>query len=424
MTDLHRLSAAEAAERMAQGRLTSEALVEACLARVAEREPVTGAFQHLDPAKLREAARAADRAQRKSALHGIPVAVKDVIDTEDQPTTYGSVIFAGHYPKQDAACVARLHALGAIPFGKTVTTEFANFHPGKTTNPHNPAHTPGGSSSGSAAAVSDAMVPLAFGTQTAGSVLRPAAYCGIVGFKGSYGWFPTDGICPLAKEYDTLGLFARSVADIRLFRRAMKGDNSVEPVAPVAPRLALVRTRMWSEAEPAAQAMLEAAAKRLAAAGATVHELTLPFDDAELTKTHDVLMAVGCAEAHGALYERERDRLKYTRVLIENGRATKPEVIAAGRAAFLAARAAMKDVFAGCDAILTLASPGEAPKGLAFTGPPIFNRVWTGLYVPCIALPHGRGANNLPLGVQLVGAQGEDAKLLALATWAEARLAG
>jgi amidase len=422
MSELHQLTAAESSERMAQGRLTSETLVEACLARVAERESVTGAFEHLDPAKLREAARAADRAQRKSALHGVPVAVKDVIETADQPTTYGSVIFAGHYPKQDAACVARLRALGAIPFGKTVTTEFANFHPGKTTNPHNPAHTPGGSSSGSAAAVADLMVPLAFGTQTAGSVLRPAAYCGIVGFKGTYGWFPTDGICPLAKEYDTLGLFARSVADIKLFRRAMAGDNPIEPAAPAAPRLALVRTRMWGEAEKAAQAMLEAVARRLAAAGAVVRELTLPFDDGELTKTHDVLMAVGCAEAHGALYERERDRLKYTRVLIENGRATKPEVISAGRAAFVAARAAMKDVFAGCDAILTLASPGEAPKGLAFTGPPIFNRVWTGLYVPCIALPYGRGDNNLPLGLQLVGAHGEDAKLLALAAWAEARL--
>jgi len=247
MPDPLTLSARDAAREIAAGRLSAEALVAACLERIAAREPVVGAWHHLDRAAALAAARCCDTSAPSGPLHGIPIAVKDLIDTVDMPTGYGSAIYEGHRPAADAACVALARAAGAIVLGKTVTTEFACFTAGKTANPHNAAHTPGGSSSGSAAAVGDGMVPLALGTQTAGSVIRPAAYCGVVGFKPSFGVIPRAGVKPLADSLDTIGTMARNVADAAFFAGILGGRPGLRDVAQPAdpPRFGLYQTPMW-----------------------------------------------------------------------------------------------------------------------------------------------------------------------------------
>ncbi|MBL8834729.1 MAG: amidase [Alphaproteobacteria bacterium] len=421
MADLHLLSAAEASRRIARGTLTSEKLVEDCLARIRAREGTIHAWAHLDPAASIAAAREADRSPRLSALHGLPVGVKDICDTADMPTAYGSAIFADHRPKQDAACVKRLRDLGAVVLGKTVTTEFAYFTPGPTANPHDPTRTPGGSSSGSAAAVADFMAPLAFGSQTAGSVIRPAAYCGVVGFKGTHGWFPLDGVVPLAPELDTLGFFARKAEDAVLFRAALMGETDVA-VAPASPRIALVRTQLWDQAEKPAQDALEHAAATLAAKGARVRDVELPFDAAAFNADQITVMAAGAAEALAPIYARDKDRMKRIRELIEQGQKISPEARAAARARAAVARAQIAALFAGFDAILTPAAPGEAPAGLERTGDPVFNRTWTWLGVPCVSLPCGSGPNGMPLAIQFVGPHRSGAVLLALARWAEGAL--
>jgi amidase len=421
MTDLHRLSASEASRQLAARTITSEALVADCLARIAERESAVHAWTYLEQDKALAAARAADASPRKGPLHGIPVGVKDIIDTADMPTTYGSDIYAGNRPKEDAACVKRLRDLGAIVLGKTVTTEFAYFTPGPTTNPHDPGHTPGGSSSGSAAAVADAMVPLAYGSQTAGSVIRPAAFCGVVGFKGSYGWFSLKGVIPLAPELDTLGVFARSVEDAILFRSALLG--ATPPAAPAVPRIALARTRLWDECEAPARAALEQAAQRLGDAGAMVQDVELPFDETAFNADQVLVMAAAAADSLKVIYDTDRARMKRIAELIEHGRKILPTEREAARARGEATRAAMATFFANYDAILTPAARGEAPAGLESTGDPIFNRAWTWLGIPCVSLPFGKGAKGLPLAVQLVGRHKEAAALLALAQWAEQRLA-
>ncbi len=422
MADLHLLTAAEASRRIARGALTSEKLVEDCLARIRAREKEVRAWVHLDPAAAIAAAREADRSPRLSALHGLPVGVKDICDTADMPTAYGSPIFAGHRPQQDAACVKRLRDLGAIVLGKTVTTEFAYFTPGPTANPHDTARTPGGSSSGSAAAVADFMVPLAYGSQTAGSVIRPAAYCGVVGFKGTHGWFPLDGVMPLAPELDTLGFFARKAEDAVLFRAALMGETDVA-VAPAKPRLALARTKLWDQCERAAQDALERAAAVLAAKGASVREVDLPFDALAFNADQITIMAAGAAEALAAIYARDKAKMQRIRELIEQGQKVPPADRAAARARAAAARQQMAGFFADFDAILTPASPGEAPPGLERTGDPVFNRAWTLLGLPCVSLPYGTGPHAMPLALQFVGPHRSGAVLLALARWAEAALA-
>src|SRR6059058_4948125 len=271
MPDPLSLSARAAAQEIAAGRLKAEALTTACLHRIAAREPVVGAWHHLDPEAALAVARHCDASPPSGPLHGIAIAVKDLIDTVDMPTGYGSAIYEGHRPAADAACVALARAAGAIVLGKTVTTEFACFAAGKTANPHDPAHTPGGSSSGSAAAVADFMVPLAIGTQTGGSVIRPAAYCGVVGFKASYSLFPPAGMHPNTESLDTVGIMARSVEDIALFRAALMAIPYDPPAMPErSPRLALCRTPHWDRALPDGKAVLEEAAVRLRAAGAEI----------------------------------------------------------------------------------------------------------------------------------------------------------
>jgi len=275
------LSARAAAQEIAAGRLTAEALMTACLDRIAAREKAVGAWHFLDPAAALAAARQRDSEPPRGPLHGIPIAVKDLIDTADMPTGYGSAIYRDHHPAADAACVALARAAGAVVLGKTVTTEFACFTAGKTANPHNPAHTPGGSSSGSAASVADGMVPLAFGTQTAGSVIRPAAYCGCVGYKPSFGTIPRAGVKPLADSLDTIGVMARTVDDAAFFtgiiteRPALRGIK----MPGTAPRFGLYRTPMWGEAEPSTIAALDRARAALERAGAWIAEIVVPPEE-------------------------------------------------------------------------------------------------------------------------------------------------
>src|SRR5947207_4799694 len=286
------LSVRAAAQEIAAGRLSAEALTRACLDRIAAREPGVGVWHYLDPEAALAAARQRDAEPPRGPLHGIPIAVKDLIDTADMPTGYGSLIYEGHRPAADAPCVALARAAGAIVLGKTVTTEFACFTAGKTANPHNPAHTPGGSSSGSAAAVADGMVPLAFGSQTAGSIIRPAAYCGCIGYKPSYGLINRTGVKPLADSLDTLGVLARTVEDAAFFAGVLSERPALRHLATPseAPRFGLYRTPMWEQAEPATAVALDAARAALERAGAAVVELAIAREHHGLAEVQDTIM--------------------------------------------------------------------------------------------------------------------------------------
>jgi Asp-tRNA(Asn)/Glu-tRNA(Gln) amidotransferase A subunit family amidase len=424
MSDLTRLSAADAAKRIEGGSLTAEALVRAYLDRIAERETTVGAWQHLDPQQAIAAAQALDRGPRRGALHGIPIGVKDIMDTGDMPTTYGSRAYEGHRPRADAACVALARAAGGLVLGKTVTTEFAAGAPGKTRNPHNTEHTPGGSSSGSAAGVADRMIPLGFGTQTAGSIVRPASYCGVVGYKPSFGTIAISGAKALAESFDTIGGMAHSVADVAQFVGALAARPSLVPKEPHAkPRIGFFRTAQWAKAEPACQRVLEAAADSLSRAGASVSDRA-PFPALDgITDVH--LTHMNYEMARNLAWERTRhwDLLapRSTETL-STAVAITAEQYDEARRRTLEARGRVAELFGEFDALLVPAAPGEAPKRLDMTGDPLFNRTWTLLHVPCITVPAGRGDAGLPIGVQLVGRFGDDARLLAVAEFAQRTL--
>lgn len=422
MTDTADLTASAALAAMNAGRLTPAALMEACLDRIAAREPEIRAFSWLDPALAQRSAAATGQ----GPLAGIPIGVKDVIDTADMPSQYGSPAWAGHRPRSDAACVAAARAAGAVVIGKTVTTEFATRHPGPTANPANTAHTPGGSSSGSAAGVAAGFFPLAFGTQTAGSIVRPAAYCGVVGFKPTYGTLHRGGMKVMSESLDTIGVMARSVADCALAMQAMTGLDygTPERKAPRAPRLALVMAPSAVEPAPETLAVIERVAEACRRAGATVTPVTLPeaFDVAYAA--HPYVMNMESAEAIG--WEIDHARAQLSAVLQERmdwARAQPRAKLVECRAAFVAARAAFPAAIEGFDAVLTPAAPGEAPKGLDWTGDAAFNALWTLLHGPCITVPAGTGPQGLPLGVQLAGRIGDDAAVLAWAEWVRAAIA-
>jgi len=422
----HRLPATVLARLIEGGELTAEAVVRSCLERISAREPVVRAWVHLDPGQALAAARECDRAGKAGVLKGVPFGVKDIFDTADMPSGYGSPIYTGCRPSFDASAVALPRAAGAILLGKTVTTEFANRHPGPTSNPHNAAYSPGGSSSGSAAAVADFMVPLAIGTQTGGSVIRPAAYCGVVGFKPSLGLFPPAGMHVNTESLDTVGAMARSVEDIALFRAALMAIPYEKPAMPERPpRLALCRTPHWERAQPEGNAVLEAAAARLGAAGAIVVDSELPADCADISETQRRHSAYEAPRNHAP--ELYRHAALLSDDLLANGR------IAAGRKLSLddfrtawrhsdRARAAAQEWAGGFDAILTLPAPGQAPKGLGSTGNAIFNGLWTMLHMPCITLPAGAGPDGLPVGIQLVGRRHDDRRLIDIALWVERAL--
>ena len=419
--DPTRLTATEAARAIAAGRLSSTELMEACLDRAAVREGAVRAFVHLDPAQARRGAVAA----RPGPLHGIPLAVKDVLDTADMPTSYGSPIWAGHRPRGNAAAVAAACAAGAVVMGKAVTTEFATRRPGATVNPHNLAHTPGGSSSGSAASVADFMVPLAFGTQTAGSIVRPAAYCGVVGFKPSFGTLHRAGMKVMSESLDTIGVLARSVADCALAIGAMSGRDLGDPEAKPdrAPRIGLTLGPEPEKAAPETVALLHRAAEAARKAGAEVVEFALPPILMRAAELHAALMNMESAQA--IAWELAAARPQLSAVLIEKmdwAHAQPPTLLHAARAAQAAALAARDGLMGDMDALLTPSAAGEAPEGLGWTGDPAFNALWTLLHGPNITIPAGAGPKGLPLGVQLVGRVGEDAATLGWARWMQAAM--
>ncbi len=424
MSDLYELTATEAAARMERGEITSVQLIESCLGRIRDRESDVGAWIHLDESLALDAARAADSTARKSSLHGIPFGVKDVIDTADLPTECGSPIHAGRRPGEDAACVAKMKAAGAVMMGKTVSTEYALYHPGKSRNPLNLAHTPGGSSSGSGAAVSDRMVPIAFGNQTAGSLIRPAAFCGICAFKPTRGITDLTGILPLEPSFDTLGYMARSFDDLASFF-AIVHDETPKALADGigrTPRIGLCRTPMWSHAEQPGVDAVEDAAEQLADLGAHVDEIRLPaaFDD--LLETHTTILKTGLTRSLGEDYRNHKDRMSQAlRDMIEDGLAVPADREEALRAHAEECRAAVNDVFGDRDAFLCPSVIGEAPEGIAATGSPVFQVMWTLLNVPIAGIPGAVGPTGLPVGVQLVGRRGDDGTVLRLGKWFHTR---
>ena len=425
MPSITELSAAGAAARIERGELTSEALVSACLERIAERERQVQAWAFLDRDYALAQARALDRGPRRGVLHGIPFGIKDAIDTAELPTEYNSPIYRGHRPKADAACVVALRNAGAVILGKTVTTEFANNHPSPTRNPHNPAHSPGGSSSGSAAAVGDFMVPAALGTQTGGSVIRPAAYCGAAALKPSFGSINRAGLKMVAESLDTIGIFAREVADLALAFEALSGRarpdlNSFSGK----PRIGVCRTPRWALADAATQANLERAAQRLAQAGAQVKPFDLPHGSDELFDRHKVIMGYETARALAWEYVTHPDKISATlKPRLDEGWAVKRPAYDQMRGVAERCRRGLAQDLREIDFLLTPSAAGEAPPlELATTGDPVFNRAWTLFGVPCVTLPYGRGPKGLPLGVQLVGAFDGDMALLGWASWADKAL--
>jgi len=416
MSDPADLSATEARSRIRAGTLRADDLLEGCLARIAAREPAVCAFVHHDPVAVRAAVRAAPA----GLLHGIPVGIKDVLDTHDMPSEYGSLIWAGHRPRADAAAVAWMRAAGGVAVGKTVTTEFATRKPGPTSNPHHPMHTPGGSSSGSAAGVAAGFFPLAFGTQTAGSIIRPAAYCGVVGYKPSFGLISRVGMKVMASGLDTVGMFARTAADCALLTQAVTGRDLGDPAENPgrAPRIGLCRSPAWDRAAPETAALLHDAAGRLARAGAAVTEVELPPPFARAHALHSVIMNAESARAMGWELTQRREMLSEGLLeSLEWGLAQPPALLDEANAAFAAARAAFGAVMDGHDVLLTPSAPGEAPSGLSWTGDPVFNSLWTGLHVPCVTVPAGTGPSGLPLGLQVIARFGDDAGALRWAEW-------
>jgi len=429
------MSAVEGAEAIRAGTLTSEELVRACLERITALEERVGAWAYLDPDHALKQARDADVARREGRalgpLHGIPVGVKDVFDTHDMPTENGTVLHAGRQPGEDATAVALLRQAGAIIMGKTVTTELAVYAPGKTRNPHDPQRTPGGSSSGSAAAVAAFMVPLAIGTQTNGSVIRPASYCGVVGYKPSHGLISRHGVLRQSQPLDQVGVFARTVEDAALIAeqlmafddrdpdmRRVQRPNLVQAVVeepPVSPRLAFVKTPVWGEAEKDAQEAFAGLVERLRG---HVEEVELPeiFDHA--VTWHRTIMEADLARSFEQEYALGRDRLSATlREMIERGQKVLAGDYNRAVGQIPVLHRSLGDIFELYDAILTPATTGEAPLGLTSTGSPIFCTIWTLCGVPAVSLPILQGSTGMPIGAQLVGAQGADARLLRTARW-------
>lgn len=440
--DLPLIGAGEAAEAIRTGKITSEELVGACLAHIDTLEDRVGAWQYLDTdlalAQAREADKVLQEGNALGLLHGVPVGVKDIFDTKDMPTEDGTVLHAGRQPQEDATAVALLREAGAIILGKTVTTELAVYSPGKTKNPHDLERTPGGSSSGSAAAVAAGMVPLALGTQTNGSVIRPASYCGVYGFKPTFGRISRHLVLQQSRPLDQIGVFARSIEDLALIaQQIMVCDNRdpdtslrarpnlVETVAgepPVEPRLAFIKTPVWDRAEADTQ---EAFAELVEHLGDKAGEAKLPeiFDDA--VEMHRRIMEADLARSFEREYREGKDKLSVILTeMIERGQKVLAVDYNNAVSQIPFYNQAMDQVFEWYDAILTPATTGEAPVGLESTGSPIFCTLWTLCGMPAVTLPLLQGANGMPLGVQLVGSKGDDARLLRTARWLVATLAG
>ncbi len=434
--DLWALTATALAGRLARGEVTATAVTESCLARIAQQEPLLKAFAHLDPQHALAQARELDRRRQHGLpggpLFGLPVGLKDIIDTADQPTEWGTPLYRGRRPRHDATVVRRLRAAGAVILGKTVTTEFAFVHPGPTLNPRDPKRTPGGSSSGSAAGVAAGLMPLALGTQTNGSMIRPASFCGVFGFKPSFGLVSRAGVLNSSPTLDQMGWFARDLADIALLADVLVGgEDPLDPAtraraapdfrrllaegSPLTPSIAVVRGHRWAEMDADGKAAFEELAGALGPAAQSL-ELPAGFAEAwealqrimfaEIAQSLSGALATGAAQLSEAIKER----------LAEGRRVTAVQYLAA-QAARARLLQEIEEVFAGFDAILTPAAKGQAPLGLGSTGDPLYCTTWSLLGLPAISLPLLAGAEGLPIGAQLVGAAGDDARLLRHADW-------
>jgi Asp-tRNA(Asn)/Glu-tRNA(Gln) amidotransferase A subunit family amidase len=434
MSELNKLTATEAAAGLAQGDFTATELMRACLDRVAAREGDVQAWQHIDPDQALAAAKASDVARATGGdlgpLHGLPVGIKDIIDTADMPTENGSALFEGRRPNADAGCVAALRAAGAIIMGKTVTTELANTNPSKTRNPHNLEHTPGGSSAGSGAGVADFHMPLALGTQTGGSVIRPASFNGVYGLKPTLGLIPRDGALLQSHTLDTIGVYGRSLDDLALITDSLSIADPNDPQsyrgsrgslrealgrpAPAAPRFAFVETPAWELAEEGARQAITGVASRL---GDACAEETPPSPFDRILDLHGSIFAAENAHYYGA-YFRERPELLSDKIRARM--AATYDVPARDYIAALIERdviyGSIEAILSRYDAILCLSAAGPAPRGFETTGDPAFNSPWTYLGVPCVSLPR-LTVEGLPLGVQLVGARGAEARLMRTARW-------
>ncbi len=412
------LSALDLARRVEAGALKPRDLVELCAKAIAAREKDVGAFVALDL----DAARAAAATPGLSALPlaGLPVAFKDIFDTADLPTQYGSPIYDGYRPRADATAVVMTRQAGGVIIGKTVTTQFASLVPSPTKNPHNLAHTPGGSSAGSAAAVGAGFVPIAFGTQTAGSVIRPAAFCGVAALKPSYRLIPSVGVKTVSWHLDTMGLFGAGVADVAFAAAAvLMRDLRVDRATPAGPRIALARTHLWPQASTAMANAVETAARLAATAGARVSELTLPPIMEQAYAAQHTIQDYETLRALAFEYDRHRDQID---PLLRDQLAAAEKISAddydAARRTASRARQMLADAMADFDVVLTPSAPGAAPHGLGATGNPMFNRLWTLMGAPCVNVP-GLSENGLPLGVQIVGRFGRDKAALEAAFFLE-----
>ena len=414
-------SAVEIAESVASGKTSCEAVARAHLARIEQREAQVQAFQYLDPDHVIEQARALDRQGARGPLAGVPFGIKDIIDTCDMPTEMGSPIYAGHRPRADAACVALSRKAGGVLMGKTVTTEFANRHPGKTRNPYDGSRTPGGSSSGSAAAVATGMVPLAIGTQTSASTIRPASYCGVFGYRPTWGDLRTVGVKEAAGSLDTLGLFARSIEDIALYRDVLLG-SAAEPLPEDArvPRIGFCRTHFWSRVEPGTQQLIEDAVRTLARAEATLVDVDLPADFDGIEDVHLAISSYEFARNYTWEIENHWDEISETlrNNRIKHGLGCTFARYQEARATAEHYRQCLPRAFGDCDVLLTPAAAGEAPIGLSDTGDASFCLIWTTTYAPCVTLPVFKGPHGLPIGLQLVGRRNADRALFSAARWA------
>jgi Asp-tRNA(Asn)/Glu-tRNA(Gln) amidotransferase A subunit family amidase len=434
-TNLAKLSATQAAADIARGSLSAVEYTQACLDRIAQAEPTVNAFAHLDPEHALKQARDCDERRQSGRplgpLHGVPVGIKDIIDTADYPTECGSSVLAGRRPRGDATVVAKLRAAGAVIIGKTVTTEFAYFTPGKTRNPHDPKRTPGGSSSGTAAAVAAGMVPLAIGSQTNGSIIRPAAFCGVFAIKPSHGTVSRAGVLALSRALDHMGPFARSIEDIALALDVIAGHDPADPdTRPLAasnfrqvaaeslgrdPRFAFVKTPVWDKADVEAREAIEALANDL---GEACFPYDLPDSYAPAWEAQRTVMSADMAYNLGKLNDQGGDKISpQFQALIGEGRKVSAtrylEALALGREL----RGGLEPLFQQrCNAILTLSAPGVAPEGTA-TGNPAFNSLWTLMGLPAVNLPLLQGESGMPIGAQLIGAPGDDARLLRTANW-------
>jgi Asp-tRNA(Asn)/Glu-tRNA(Gln) amidotransferase A subunit family amidase len=415
------LSALDLARRIDDGSLTPAKIVAMCAEVINQREADLGAFTVMDLDSARERAERNAKTLAAQPLRGLPVGIKDIMDTVDFPTEYNSPIYRGHRPAADAAVVMMVRRAGGIMLGKTVTTEFAYMQPAHTRNPHNREHAPGGSSSGSAAAVGAGMLPIALGTQTGGSTIRPAAFCGIAGFKPSYKMVPTIGMKCFSWTLDTVGVFAASVADVAFATAAITDrDLRVDRSEPTAPRIALVRTHSWDKAEPEMRRAIESTVRAASAAGATVTEFDRLSFVEEAEAAHGVINRYEAYRALAFEYDNHRDALgPMVRTILDEGAAVSAEDYDAARRAAKRARQAFADFMTTADVILTPSAPGAAPRGLSSTGLPAFNRLWTLLGAPCINVPGHVDAAGMPLGLQVIGRFGRDRVALEAATFIE-----